>query len=176
MTVVCARSGCGRSLAGMRYGAVWCSNACRMAAQRTQERAQNAHTQPTQADRVLAALAGNPERGITQVDFLRLPTIDGLPPITRLAARVLELREQGHEIVSGETRDRCRVYRLVPAARSASEHPSASYHAGGQGRASVTQRAARSDADLAAGGQLFATGDMEFDAAIPPSHYREEAA
>lgn len=72
----------------------------------------------TQTDRVLAALYLHADRGITQVDFLRFPTIDGGPPITRVAARIEELRDQGFLIVSGERRERCVVYRLgkVPAA------------------------------------------------------------
>ncbi len=51
----------------------------------------------TQRERVLAALR---------------PTPDGGPPITRLAARVQELRDAGHSIVSDERRDRCVTYRL----------------------------------------------------------------
>ena len=68
----------------------------------------------TQTERVLEALARAGARGITQVDFLRYPTADGGPPITRVAARVEELRDQGYCIVSGERRDKCVVYRLQP--------------------------------------------------------------
>lgn len=66
----------------------------------------------TQTDRVLAALTRAGARGITQVDFIRFPTIDGGPPITRVAARIEELRDSGFKILSGERRDRCVVYRL----------------------------------------------------------------
>lgn len=66
----------------------------------------------TQRDRVLKALQSAGLRGITQIDFLRFPTLDGGAPITRLAARVQELRDEGHEILSADTRDRCAVYRL----------------------------------------------------------------
>lgn len=66
----------------------------------------------TQTDRVLAALTRAGARGLTQADFLMFPTIDGGPPITRLAARVEELRDEGFRVVSGERRDKCVVYRL----------------------------------------------------------------
>lgn len=69
----------------------------------------------SQRDRVLAALRNSGLRGITQVDFLRFPTIDGGAPITRVAARVQELRGAGHKISSSDTRDKCAVYRLVEA-------------------------------------------------------------
>lgn len=69
----------------------------------------------TQTARVLAALRAHPERGITAVDFLRIPTIDGGPPITRVAARILELREAGELIVDAGVRDKCRIYRLEQA-------------------------------------------------------------
>ena len=47
----------------------------------------------TQTERVLAALEHAGQGGLTQVDFLRFPTFDGGPPITRLAARIEELRD-----------------------------------------------------------------------------------
>lgn len=68
----------------------------------------------TQTERVLEALRTVGDKGLTQVDFLRYPTIDGGPPITRVAARVEELRDQGYCIVSGERRDKCVVYRMRP--------------------------------------------------------------
>lgn len=66
----------------------------------------------TQADRVLAALTRAGSHGITQTDFIRYPTLDGGPPITRLAARIEELRDSGFVITSGERRDRCVIYRI----------------------------------------------------------------
>lgn len=66
----------------------------------------------TQRERILAALRAAGRRGITQVDFLRFPTVDGGPPVTRVAARVQELRDEGLDIVSSGTRDRCAVYVL----------------------------------------------------------------
>jgi hypothetical protein len=66
----------------------------------------------TQTARVLAALRQHPDRGITRVDFLRFPTIDGGPPIINIPARILELRDAGHPITDAGTRDKCRVYRL----------------------------------------------------------------
>lgn len=67
-----------------------------------------------QADRVLAALRLQGDRGITQVDFLAPDVIDSGPPITRVPARILELAEAGHDIEKAGTRDKCRVYKLAP--------------------------------------------------------------
>lgn len=66
----------------------------------------------TQKQRVLTALQRTGWQGITQVDFLAPHVIDGGKPVTRLAARILELREDGHAIrVVGE-RQECAVYQL----------------------------------------------------------------
>lgn len=51
----------------------------------------------TQRTRVLAALMGSP-RGITAADFDLPGVIDGGAPIQRVAARVNELRREGHLI------------------------------------------------------------------------------
>lgn len=68
-----------------------------------------------QRDRVLRALQRYPG-GLTQVDFLLPNVIDGGRPITRLAARVKDLRDDGHRIdVDGE-RYGCAVYKLPQAA------------------------------------------------------------
>ena len=66
----------------------------------------------TQRERILAALRKAGPSGLTQVDFLRFPTPDGGSPITRVAARVQELRDEGYEILSSGTRDRCALYVL----------------------------------------------------------------
>jgi len=47
--------------------------------------------------RVLAALRGRGPRGVRQADFLD-PVIDGEGRITRLSARIGELRDRGHVI------------------------------------------------------------------------------
>lgn len=73
----------------------------------------------TQAARVLAALRKH-KQGITQVDFLT-PCIDHGAPITRVAARVLELKQDGHQIVTDGERDSCAVYKLVYDAETAPE-------------------------------------------------------
>jgi hypothetical protein len=76
----------------------------------------------TQRDRVLHALQAAGERGVTQVDFMLPGVIDGGAPITRVAARIDELRRAGHQIVNAEWRQKCIVYRLEqPAAATASE-------------------------------------------------------
>lgn len=68
----------------------------------------------TQTERVLRALQQAGDRGVTQVDFALPDVVDGGPPITRVAARVKDLRVQGHVIVGAGTRQSCRVYELVP--------------------------------------------------------------
>lgn len=77
----------------------------------------------SQRDRVLAALYAAGTAGITQVDFMLPNVCDGGAPITRVAARIEELRGEGFRVVSGERRQKCTVYRLEqPAASTASEH------------------------------------------------------
>lgn len=70
----------------------------------------------TQSERVLRALQTAGSRGVTQVDFSLPDVVDGGPPITRVAARVKDLREQGHMIIGAGLRQSCRVYLLVPQA------------------------------------------------------------
>lgn len=69
----------------------------------------------TQTSRLLAALTRAGDRGVTSVDFIRTPTIDGGPPILRLAARVKELRDEGFNVVTDGERDSVAVYKLEPA-------------------------------------------------------------
>lgn len=66
-----------------------------------------------QTTRVLRALRRHPD-GITQVDFLLPNVIDGGRPITRLAARIRDLRTEGEEIVTDGERYGCAVYKLPP--------------------------------------------------------------
>lgn len=70
----------------------------------------------TQKDRVLKSLRVAGSRGITQADWTGAyaQTPDGGAPITRLAARVLDLKQQGYTIKNGPLRDSCRVYSLIP--------------------------------------------------------------
>ena len=70
----------------------------------------------SQKERVLKSLRVAGSRGITQADWTGASgTPDGGPPITRLAARRLELSQDGHVIAKGGIRDKCRVYRLEPS-------------------------------------------------------------
>lgn len=71
----------------------------------------------TQKQRVLRSLKEAGSRGITQADWTGAygPTPDGGPPITRVAARILDLTQDGHIITKGSIRDLCRVYRLDPS-------------------------------------------------------------
>lgn len=71
---------------------------------------------PTQGERVLAALRSAGSRGITQSMFTPAEgghVVDGLGRITRIAARVHELREAGYEIVKAGRRDHFDVYVLT---------------------------------------------------------------
>lgn len=77
----------------------------------------------TQAQRIHRALKLAGPRGITALDFIRTPTFDGGLPITRLAARIQELREQGHVITSSEKRNKCAVYVLVVFVAPPTEEP-----------------------------------------------------
>jgi hypothetical protein len=66
----------------------------------------------TQRDRVLQALQRVGSHGLTQVDFQPPSVIDGGAPITRVAARIEELRDAGHRIDSTGRRDKCVIYVL----------------------------------------------------------------
>lgn len=69
----------------------------------------------TQTERVLRSLEAAGPRGVTQADWSGLHgTPDAGPPITRVAARVLELTRSGHVVEKRGKRDRCAVYVLVP--------------------------------------------------------------
>jgi hypothetical protein len=72
------------------------------------------HGRLTQKKRVERALERSGKRGITQADFLGPDVIDGRAPITRLAARIGELEQDGLTIVAGGRRDGgCVIYRLA---------------------------------------------------------------
>lgn len=73
----------------------------------------------TQRDRVLSALRHAGPTGLTQVDFLGPQVCDKGKPITRVAARVNELRDQGFTITSSGTRHGCAVYVLKEDGASA---------------------------------------------------------
>lgn len=66
----------------------------------------------TQRERVLTALRHAGPTGLTQVDWFAPNVCDHGPPITRLAARINELRDEGHTITSSGTRCGCAVYVL----------------------------------------------------------------
>lgn len=67
----------------------------------------------SQKGRVLDSLRSAGRRGVTQADWSGVNgTPDGGAPITRLAARILELQNDGHQIMSAGRRDKCRVYVL----------------------------------------------------------------
>lgn len=78
---------------------------------------------PTQVERVERLLRQRGEQGVTPVDFLLPNIVDGGRPITRVAARVLDLRNQGLNITTSGTRNGVAVYVLrVPVKRS-EQHP-----------------------------------------------------
>jgi 3D (Asp-Asp-Asp) domain-containing protein len=67
----------------------------------------------TQTQRVLKALEDAGPTGITQGDFLLPNIIDDGAPITRVGARIKELRDDGHLIESQGVRHKFSVYVLV---------------------------------------------------------------
>lgn len=79
----------------------------------------------TQKERVLHALQKHP-RGLTQIAFDLPRTVDGGPPIKRVAARIEELRKDGYVIVDAGRAHGCKIYRLQTAsAPSAADRPTA---------------------------------------------------
>lgn len=77
----------------------------------------------TQNQRVLRALERHHSRGICSVDFMLPNVLDGGAPITRLAARIRDLKDQGHEIVEAGEFCGTRLYRLAQAPRRAQVIP-----------------------------------------------------
>lgn len=77
----------------------------------------------TQKERVLASLKAAGSSGVTQADWSGAyrSTPDGGGPITRLAARINDLKADGHLIVCDGKRDQCAVYVLQPAAVAPAE-------------------------------------------------------
>jgi hypothetical protein len=76
---------------------------------------------PTQAERVLKALMRRGAQGIDATDFMLPGVIDGWPPVTRLAARIFELKGRGHDVVVVGERHGCSVYALSADAREVAE-------------------------------------------------------
>jgi hypothetical protein len=74
-------------------------------------------TGPTQRQRVLRLLEQRGELGITQGDFLLPDVADGGTPITRVGARIEELRRRGLTIETAGRRNAFSVYIFRPALR-----------------------------------------------------------
>lgn len=76
----------------------------------------------TQTERVLRALRNAGPIGISQSDFLPPRVVDEGPKITRVGARIKDLRNDGHPIRNAGTREGFAVYVLdvagTPADRS----------------------------------------------------------
>lgn len=72
-------------------------------------------SKPSQKDRVLLHLVRAGSRGVHQGEWLQHGGADGLGRITRLAARIDELREIGMDIRTEGLRDGFGVYRYYPA-------------------------------------------------------------
>lgn len=76
----------------------------------------------TQTSRVLRLLEHRGAYGVTAVDFQLPDVADGGPPILRVAARILELREEGYHITDAGIRNKCKVY-VLQTADTAAEPP-----------------------------------------------------
>jgi hypothetical protein len=72
---------------------------------------------PTQTQRVLRALMDRGGLGVDATGFLLPATYDGMAPITRVAARVFELRQLGHDITVVGERHGCAIYALAGSER-----------------------------------------------------------
>lgn len=79
----------------------------------------------TQKQRVLQAARAAGSRGLTAVDFYLPNVIDDGAPITRLAARIEELENDGIRFWRDGRRNGCVVYVLDPAHRPALREPAA---------------------------------------------------
>lgn len=66
-----------------------------------------------QTQRVLQLARKRGRHGITATDFLLPDVADGGKPITRLAARIRDLQDDGVRFTSGGRRGKCKVYVLV---------------------------------------------------------------
>lgn len=82
---------CGTELVGKRQGARFCDSTCR--ARKSEQALRNARKPLTQRDRILFELREAGERGVHSEVFYRLH-------MPRFAARILELKEAGHNITS----------------------------------------------------------------------------
>lgn len=72
--------------------------------------------EPSQNDRVLKVLIANGAQGTSLDDWDRgpdSPACDGGSRVTRLHARICDLRERGHVIVDGPEKGRFKTYVLV---------------------------------------------------------------
>lgn len=119
MERVCARIGCGASLADMRTDAVWCSDACRVAAHRTAKAEQSRNGKryvclncatPFRSSKALVRhlLQEAGGHGVSTSEFLRAGCG------SRFGARIHELRHQdGLRIVERYLRPGASLYRLV---------------------------------------------------------------
>lgn len=116
---VCARPGCGASLAEMRTDAVWCSDACRVATHRARKAEQSrngkryvcpncAATLRTAKALVRHLLEEAGETGVTTNGFLRAGCG------SRFGARIHELRhDEGLRIDERYLRPGASLYRLI---------------------------------------------------------------
>ena len=73
----------------------------------------------TQCDRVLAL--SKRFNGVCQADLLLPDVADGGAPITRVAARLWDLEQEGYEFEHIGVRKKCKVFRLIEAERSAGD-------------------------------------------------------
>ena len=135
----------------------------------------------TQRERVLAA--ARRFNGVAQTDFLAPNVCDDGAPITRVAARLFELDQEGYAFECIGRRNRCKVFRLVsdpdiertvsaaahPARQSPSSPGAGVERPAGEG----SPLAPKGDSASSACGPL-STGRL-FD--VPPEpHWKSEAA
>src|SRR5580698_8422578 len=98
----------------------------------------------SQLQRVLKAARGFD--GVCQADFSGAETVDGGPIITRVAARLYDLEQQGHRFEHIGVRHRTKVFRLIEAEGSAGERRPVAFS--GSGPAPTGQPQAGASAPL----------------------------
>jgi hypothetical protein len=91
----------------------------------------------TQCDRILKA--SRRFNGVCQADFSGAETVDGGPIITRVAARLYDLEQQGHRFEHIGTRHKTKVFRLIEAEGSADERRAATCEESGPASAGSTR-------------------------------------
>jgi hypothetical protein len=111
----CQRTNCGATIRRPKPNQRYCSAACKQDAYRDRTASQRRNTEPSQNDRVQRVLELQGSIGITQEDFTGPNVIDGMSAITRIGARIHDLKTKRglrFDPAAGE-RNGFQIYRLA---------------------------------------------------------------